>query len=75
MIIDLPPQTKQMLIKNAQNKGLSINEYLNILLKNDMPTTQTQERFPVGLMQNHPDRIILHDNFDEPIDDLFDVLK
>lgn len=80
MIIDLPQTTEQLLIDKAKDKGLAIHEYLNWLLMKDssvtpIQPTQTPERFPIGLMQHHPKRIQLHDNFDEPLDDLFDCLQ
>lgn len=77
MILDLPATTEQLLLDNAKQKGLGVQDYLLFLLKNDKSPVSNVEntvntRFPVGLMANK--NIIIRDDFDEPLDDLFNCL-
>lgn len=78
MIIDLPQTTEQLLLDNAKQKGLGVQDYLLFLLQNDrssMPNVENtvNTRFPVGLMAKQ--NIVIRDDFDEPLDDLFNCLQ
>lgn len=56
----ITPETVNSL-ENPKNENSKLKEISSL-----------SPRFPIGLMANHPQKMVIKDDFDKPLDELFD---